>query len=1107
MALLDSKSIRYQPPSPPGSPSSASFVSSIKDAIKQRTETQGSLGGVLQPTLDIARKVVSNARAAFANLSAHRLSAQANDPTIKTAGPHFVPRNADPGYIQKFHQTEITSALAALGSPDRDPGRLRLRLTPDELGAAGLSVAADGNVIGSVLPKIIAMLVAARGSEVDLIRVHSLLDLVESPDDQLNALTQQQPPGPGSPPNGTPSANGTVTKQQVSDWIVSRIAGQIQPLPGDPLADPLADPQNPAKVDPSPDAPKTVNDSISSLELTGGPADVTAFHDVQVLQIAFKDVWTEAFDGVLQTTAEQIYAQATRLYQDAGLTFPPPGSPGSFDDVEELGNLVSQIQAEANILTAGDPGSASPVVNTGLFGGLFPFAPTGPFGAPAGAPAASGGGGAPWLVIPGPVAQAFPDLSLAVWNLLSTDQQNLISIQASNPDTAQARQNVQAITSHPEGATGRLASLMNELDQSLAERYSFDVFAADTYNYGILLTYRQKWEPASYQVGNLVSTIPLAPGETRKYTKKRVTKETRTQKASGKSSAVESRTDTETQRAEVAIMNKVSLATNFKTTADGSIKIGLADFHGASEFKTSQLTESVNNVKTLHEATLKAAEEYRKETSVEVDVTTSLETEETYSGEISNPNNEITVTYLFYELQRRYHVSEQLHRARAVIMVAQEVPAPHEVDEAWLIEHQWIIGRALLDESLRPALTYLTSGFAGDEVSLDVLRAGWQAQARILDALEKKVILQMSMRDALRGQIAEAALGEAQAKAIDSNLAGSALGSIATGLFGDPGKIPADMLDAQRQMAQSLLDYTQSDLDDSQRKLQSATDAYQKATQEYTAALQKKFSRDIAIDQLRVHVKQNILYYMQAIWDHEPPDQRFFRLYHKQVYFPIAPTDASGTPVSPAPSPFDVGIAGTVNVGFDPLVGPDLGNQVDLIDVADLDNPLGYRGNYIIFPLKQACYLTSYMLQGYVDDYFGIRDPNELNDHPLEEVKEYIRQVWNRAGTTAAQQDALRKLFTRMLLKPQPSGDDIVVSTGQLYIEALPGRHPLLEDFKLKHRLEDVRKVQAEVRRAEMENLRLAARLVADPPLLQDPDIEKRIVVDKDVNVVVDSNP
>ena len=52
----------------------------------------------------------------------------------------------------------------------------------------------------------------------------------------------------------------------------------------------------------------------------------------------------------------------------------------------------------------------------------------------------------------------------------------------------------------------------------------------------------------------------------------------------------------------------------------------------------------------------------------------------------------------------------------------------------------------------------------------------------------------------------------------------------------------------------------------------------------------------------------------------------------------------------------------------------------------------------------------------------------------------------------------------------------------------------LLEDFKLIHRALDVKKVQAEVRHAELENIRLAARALKGKD--EDPDIEKKIVVE-----------
>ena len=73
--------------------------------------------------------------------------------------------------------------------------------------------------------------------------------------------------------------------------------------------------------------------------------------------------------------------------------------------------------------------------------------------------------------------------------------------------------------------------------------------------------------------------------------------------------------------------------------------------------------------------------------------------------------------------------------------------------------------------------------------------------------------------------------------------------------------------------------------------------------------------------------------------------------------------------------------------------------------------------------------------------------------------------------------------------------------TNSLYIECLVGTHPLLEDFKLIHRALDVKKVQAEVRRAELENVRLAARALEGER--EDPDIEKKIVIETDKNNII----
>lgn len=82
------------------------------------------------------------------------------------------------------------------------------------------------------------------------------------------------------------------------------------------------------------------------------------------------------------------------------------------------------------------------------------------------------------------------------------------------------------------------------------------------------------------------------------------------------------------------------------------------------------------------------------------------------------------------------------------------------------------------------------------------------------------------------------------------------------------------------------------------------------------------------------------------------------------------------------------------------------------------------------------------------------------------------------------------------LMSGQPEDDRVIVPTNSLFIEALVGTHPLLEDFKLLHRALDVKKVQGEVRHAELENVRLAARALKGKD--DDPDIEKKIVIESD---------
>ena len=130
--------------------------------------------------------------------------------------------------------------------------------------------------------------------------------------------------------------------------------------------------------------------------------------------------------------------------------------------------------------------------------------------------------------------------------------------------------------------------------------------------------------------------------------------------------------------------------------------------------------------------------------------------------------------------------------------------------------------------------------------------------------------------------------------------------------------------------------------------------------------MREHYDKVVEIDRLRVHVKDNILYYMQAIWSHEPPDQRFFRLYNIDVPVITAKSSTVNVEIARGSSAIDAllerdtGVA-TIRMPTVEVV------QKKLVEVADLDTVLGYSGNYTIFALKENNLLTLYMMQDYLD--------------------------------------------------------------------------------------------------------------------------------------------
>ncbi len=648
-----------------------------------------------------------------------------------------------------------------------------------------------------------------------------------------------------------------------------------------------------------------VQTTIQGLRLSSGPADVTAFYDFHQLQIAFDYVWQHAIDdGVIQATQQL----ATQLVAGGG--DPVAAVSGSRNVFDALRLEARHVMAAHGKLQAAGVMARAPTQQ--LPGGTNP--PTPP---------------------PVPPLTRPPFFG----DIVNTGILTLGEFHLSDP-----------------------LSLLNDL---LSERYKFEVFAPGTTNFGLLVTYRQKWEPITYQVGDLVRTLTLAPKEVRKVSSRRVIKTERSVKEMHDNQRNRKDETTDTMRAEAEIVQKAQDKTTFNSTAKGNYDIGISSGDATTSLTRDAETSSQETKKAFHEAVLKAAQEFRDERKLEVDTKSSEEQEYTETAEISNPNDELTVTYLFYELQRRFRVSESIHQLTPVVLVAMEVPNPsREAVDKVLLSHAWIINRVLLDDRYRKALDYLGTCIVGDELALRDLAQSVTDARKAVETLEK---LHRDMQAGL------AAREAAYTAAVEARAGGSAEneseGVIEKGwesLFGSDASEDMEALRIREDLRKDQYERAVREEKELRMRLDSEIASLTAAQQAYSRANAEHQNHLLQIAGLRVHFKENMLYYMQAIWSFTFRDQIFFTLSSIKVpmltaaakTYSLAEPDELPLSMTPKPGQIVLEVHADVQLttGLDPAQ-----DFTTLAEVADLDNPLGYKGNYMIFPLRQSNPLTDFI--------------------------------------------------------------------------------------------------------------------------------------------------
>jgi hypothetical protein len=616
----------------------------------------------------------------------------------------------------------------------------------------------------------------------------------------------------------------------------------------------------------------------------------------------------------------------------------------------------------------------------------------------------------------------------------------------------------------------------------------FEVFPPGSVNLGVRLVYRQEWRLLGTQPGEIVRTIPLGPGQTERVTTKIVRRLKRTNNLETTVS-VETQTEThESTKDSSEIVNEAMKAWDVSHSHEANVTVGVFGAKGSTTIGYQDEEKSKETSSSLSEAMRKTSEKIRRDTKV----TVSTESEQTFEteqfSEIKNPNNEIAITFEYHKLQHQYEVFTHLAELQMVVFVAEEFPTSEQLCssiymEKLVRENDWIIAKVLKDESYRETLSELSQH---DELSQLEANEDQETAGKI-DA----------MQEVAMAEFAKFYPG-----------AGGQGGLTIPDIYAEPQRIYQEEQRAKEERRREILVW--------KRKL----------------------------ERLFTHLRHYLLYYYQAIWAHEPPDQRLLRYKKEGRRVPIewrGPVEffqqAGAPPQTNSPD-------------FSPT-----GREAELWDLIDLTGPLGYTGNYAVFALKPLAdhreisqtsllgrrnddRLIASMEQGelvlglnevlailagpYTDPESGaLKDPawdlfqrraqektgtaGSLLQLPDEEVYDFISYLPRLARQMLDEQGEVARAANGELKRPIISEEwgeylyrknntrRFLVDSNNVYLNIRASGGAALEPFKRAHRYLDVLKANEELKAAMLKNQRRQTHL--DQAGEYDPDIQKVVIV------------
>jgi hypothetical protein len=239
--------------------------------------------------------------------------------------------------------------------------------------------------------------------------------------------------------------------------------------------------------------------------------------------------------------------------------------------------------------------------------------------------------------------------------------------------------------------------------------WPFSPFPAGAVNLGLRVVYRQAWRHVGAKRGELIRTVTLGSDGAEQESGSVPPPDAR--RGCARTSHVAETTVAGGQSAPNLdeVMNGITRATanvmKWPLDFDGSVHTGLSYLSAKGDIE-SECRESSRDISLqLAEIARKVASESGpRMSSPSNDVAPDGSSPSSLSGDVEKLEDQDTTALVYSELRNLYEVLTRPAEIQNVVLVAEKLPAPADINRSWVRRHDWILRQVLLDESFRDAL-------------------------------------------------------------------------------------------------------------------------------------------------------------------------------------------------------------------------------------------------------------------------------------------------------------------------------------------------------------------------------------------------------------------